>query len=146
MESSLPVFSHLSGRFFISHRSFSPLNFLFKLKNHLRKLSKSRQRKILNNFNNLHQLMIENVTSHPIPTTKLNKKTIVTKSPPTSKFSLPSLSPPYSFHPTLSTHSCHLTLATHSCYPLLLPHSFLLPELSRAPAKPLRGGVCFFGA
>ena len=50
MESSLPVFSHLSGCFFISHRSFSPLNFLFELKNHLRKLSKSRQRNSLNNF------------------------------------------------------------------------------------------------
>ena len=52
MQSSLPVFSHLSGCFFISHRSFSPLNFLFELKNHLRNLSKSRQRKSLNNFVN----------------------------------------------------------------------------------------------
>ena len=50
METSLPVFSHLSGCFFISHRSFSSLNFLFELKNHLRNPAKSGQRKSLNNF------------------------------------------------------------------------------------------------
>ena len=58
MESSLPVFSHLSGCFFISHRSFNPLNLLFELKNLLRKLSKSRQRKSLNNFNKLHNYFV----------------------------------------------------------------------------------------
>ena len=46
----MPVFSHLSGCFFISHRSFSSLNFLFELKNHLRNPAKSGQRKSLNNF------------------------------------------------------------------------------------------------
>ena len=50
METSLPVFRHLSGCFFISHRSFSSLNFLFELKNHLRNPAKSGQRKGLSNF------------------------------------------------------------------------------------------------
>ena len=82
--------------------------------------------------------MIENVTSHPIPTTKLNKKTIVAKSPPTSKISVPS-SPTLFFPPILPPHSLHLILSTHSSTSL-----FTIAGTIRSTCKTLAGRGLFF--